>query len=539
MESNKAAIYCRLSVEDMDKINKGDDSESIQNQKLLLMDFAMNEGWSIHKVYSDDDYSGLDRNRPAFNQMITDAESGLFNIILCKHQSRFTRDMEIVEKYIHGRFVEWGIRFVSIVDNIDTSVKGNKKARQIYGLINEWYCEDLSENIRAVFKQKMLDGQYLGSFAAYGYEKDPLDRHKLIVDEEAAKIVRKIFDLYMEGLGCQQIAKTLTAMEIPTPTVYKQMKGHNFANPNAAKYSANYGVWANNSVKRILQNKVYIGTLIQGRERKVSYKSKKVVIAPENEWIVNENNHEPIIDEKTFYTVQSLMKGRRMTHKPKSGYKGAAHAHLLAGKVRCGDCHSNMTRSAPARNGEHYLRCSLAYKTKDVGKNCTPHTIKLEQLIEIVEERVGRLIAEYISDNDEIDILKEYCFKKDDLKQQITEKEKELLSVKEKYIELTKVVADAYIDKAKGILTEIDFITIKDHLNEDVNKLSQRQTDIEKSIEELKTKADTLTNADEVLKKYIHFNSLNHTMVNDFIDYIEVFEKNEAGEQKVLIHWLF
>jgi len=241
-------------VEDMDKIEKGDDSESIQNQKLMLMDYAMNQGWSIHKVYSDDDYSGLNRNRPEFNKMLSDAEAGEFNIILCKTQSRFTRDMELVERYIHGMFVMWGIRFVSVVDNVDTAVKGNKKARQIYGLINEWYCEDLSENIRAVFRQKMLDGQFLGSFAPFGYKKDPDDRHKLIVDEEAAKIVRKIFDLYIKGLGCQQIAKTLIAMEIPTPTVYKQMNGFNFKNPNAAKYSVNYGVWANNTIKRILQN---------------------------------------------------------------------------------------------------------------------------------------------------------------------------------------------------------------------------------------------------------------------------------------------
>lgn len=539
MENNKAAIYCRLSVEDMDKIEKGDDSESIQNQKLMLMDYAMNQGWSIHKVYSDDDYSGLNRNRPEFNKMLSDAEAGEFNIILCKTQSRFTRDMELVERYIHGMFVMWGIRFVSVVDNVDTAVKGNKKARQIYGLINEWYCEDLSENIRAVFRQKMLDGQFLGSFAPFGYKKNPDDRHKLIVDEEAAKIVRKIFDLYIKGLGCQQIAKTLIAMEIPTPTVYKQMNGFNFKNPNAAEYSVNYGVWANNTIKRILQNKVYIGTLIQGRERKVSYKSSKVVIAPEEDWIIIENNHEPIVDEKTFYTVQSLRKGRRITHQPKNGCKSQGKAHLLAGKVKCADCGANMTRSAPARNGEHYLRCALAYKTKDCGKKCAPHTIKLEQLIKIVEERVRSLIDEYISDDKEAAILSEYCFEREDLKLQIARRERDLYDAKNRYTELSRVVTNSYIDKTKGILTETDFLAIKNRLNDEMEALRRKQETIENSIEEIKLKLNTLRNADEILRNYIEFSSLTHSMVNDFVDFIEVFDKNQSGEQKVAIHWLF
>jgi len=164
--SNRAAIYCRLSNEDADK---SDESESIANQKLLLMEYAVSQGFIIHKIYSDDDCSGLDRARPQFNQMLADARNGLFNIILCKTQSRFTRDMELVEKYIHGLFNDWHIRFIGLIDNVDTNVKGNKKARQIYAMINEWYSEDLSENIRAVFRRKMRDGQFLGSFAPFGY----------------------------------------------------------------------------------------------------------------------------------------------------------------------------------------------------------------------------------------------------------------------------------------------------------------------------------------------------------------------------------
>lgn len=144
----KVAIYCRLSEEDRHKINKDDDSQSIQNQKSMLLDYAINQGWEVYNIYSDDDYAGSDRNRPEFNRLLRDAQDRKFQIVLCKSQSRFTREMELVEKYIHCDFVRWGIRFVSIVDNADTSLAGNKKSRQINGLVNEWFLEDLSENIK-------------------------------------------------------------------------------------------------------------------------------------------------------------------------------------------------------------------------------------------------------------------------------------------------------------------------------------------------------------------------------------------------------
>lgn len=197
--TEKAALYCRLSKEDEDKINQGDESASIQNQKMLLMDYAFTHKFAVYNIYFDDDYSGLDSERPAFKKLIRDAKNGCFNTIICKTQSRFTRDMELVEKYIHGLFPIIGIRFIGVVDHVDTDIKGNKKARQINGLINEWYCEDLSENIRSVFRTKMEKGQFIGSYALYGYKKDPKNNHKLIIDEEAAAVVKKYLTTLCKG----------------------------------------------------------------------------------------------------------------------------------------------------------------------------------------------------------------------------------------------------------------------------------------------------------------------------------------------------
>ena len=205
----KAAIYCRLSEEDRSKKNKTDDNGSIRNQKTILLEYAAQHSWEVYNIYSDDNYTGSDRNRPAFTRMLEDAESHRFDIILCKSQSRFTRELELVEKYINGLFPLWGIRFISLVDNADTSNKGNKKARQINGLVNEWYLEDMSENIRAVLTSRRKNGLHIGAFAPYGYKKDPEQKGHLLVDEEAAAVVREVFILFSQGYGKAAIARLL------------------------------------------------------------------------------------------------------------------------------------------------------------------------------------------------------------------------------------------------------------------------------------------------------------------------------------------
>ena len=181
---------------------------------------------------SDEDYSGADSLRPDFNRMLSAAKQKKFQIILCKSQSRFTRDMELVEKYIHGLFPIWGIRFIAVADNADTEVKGNKKARQINGLVNEWYLEDLSENVRMVFDLKRREGQYIGGFPIYGYKKDPVDKNNIIIDPEAAEVVRQIFQWSLEGHGKQNIAHMLNESGVPSLSRYKADHGWTCGTPS-------------------------------------------------------------------------------------------------------------------------------------------------------------------------------------------------------------------------------------------------------------------------------------------------------------------
>ena len=291
----KVAIYCRLSVEDKGAM----ESESIRNQKSLLEAYARNQNWEIYKIYTDEDYSGLREDRPDFLEMIGQAKVGAFQIILAKTQSRFSRSATTTEKYLHELFPLWGIRFVTVVDSIDTAKKENKKSQQINSLVNEWYCEELSENIRLIFRRKMEEGQFLGNYAPYGYQKNPQDSHKLVVFLEEARIVKFIGDAYRKGKSFQSIATMLNEHKILTPTMSKQLRGQDMGRKSS-------GIWGSSTIGKILSNSVYIGYMVQGKEKKISFKSKQSVAIPKKDWIIVKDTHEPIFRESEFIEIQKI-----------------------------------------------------------------------------------------------------------------------------------------------------------------------------------------------------------------------------------------
>lgn len=529
-----AAIYCRLSREDEDKLNREVDSESIQNQKLLLLDYAMKHDMQVCKTYSDDDYSGADKDRPEWNKMLKAAENGEFNVIICKSQSRFTRELEMVEKYIHGKFVEWGIRFIGVVDQVDTNIKGNKKARQINGLVNEWYLEELSDNIKSVFRKKMEDGQFLGAFAPYGYKKDPSDKHKMIIDEETAKVVKQIFNLYMEGYSIKRISNILTELKIPTPTAYKQSLGYKYKNPNSKSASSRFGVWGSTTIRTILNNTTYIGVLTQGKDKKLSYKSKKVVKAPEKEWVVIEDSHENIIDKNTFYQVQKMLESKRTVSGDTKGNK-KLKAHCLAGKIKCPDCGSSLIKTGGGSSqGSRYVRCQLANKTRN--RMCTPHSIRLNSLIDAIETEIRGMIDAVLNEENE-KYLAEKLNGIAETNNSIEAKMKELNNVNRVIQEKKDVLSELYEDKVKKTISEDEYIMHRDKFNTIINEQQEKYTRLKNEIEALKVisveRPDVLTLA----KKYANFEELTTEIVASFIDYIEVGEKDIYDNQDIHIHW--
>jgi site-specific DNA recombinase len=532
---DKVAIYCRLSKEDLIKMNEGDDSESIQNQKLLLMEFAVEQGMQIYKVYVDDDYSGADKDRPNWNEMLKDAKNGEFNTIICKTQSRFCREMEMVEKYIHGKFVEWGIRFIGVVDHVDTNVKGNKKARQIKGLVDEWYLEDISDNIKSVFRRKMKDGQFLGAFAPYGYKKDPADRHKIIIDEETAKIVKKIFELYMDGFSIKRICYILTELQIPTPTAYKKSLGYNYSNPNSSSASSILGVWGATTVRSILTNNTYIGILTQGKDKKVSYKSKKVIKAPQDEWIVIDNNHDAIIDRNTFYQVQKMLKAKRTVSGDDRQGNKKHKAHCLAGKVKCLDCGSTLIKTGGSSSEySRYLRCQLANKTRN--QKCSPHSIRFNQIRDLVSDEIHKIIDAVLNKDNE-KFLTERLDGSSDMERTIQAKTKELNNISRILQENNSALSTLYLNMVKNIITQEEYITLKETFNCTLTNQHENYLKIKSDIDNLNSVCKEKPDALSLAKKYANFEELTIEIITYFIDYIEVGEKDLYGKQDIHIHW--
>ena len=515
-----AAIYCRLSREDEEKQSE---SESIQNQKSMLIKYALDKGWDIYNIYCDEDYSGIDRERPAFRQLIADAEARRFDIVLVKTQSRFTRDMELVEKYIHGLFAEWGIRFVATVDNVDTDIKGNKKARQINGLVNEWYLEDLSENIRTVFDYKRRAGQYIGGFPLYGYRKDPADKNKLIVEPQAAAVVRRIYALYLAGHGTQSIAAILNRDGVPNPTRHKQAMGYPYRNGAAHN---DHGLWNRTTVSRILRDQMYTGDLVQGRTKKISYKSKKMASVPQRDWIIVPDSHEPVISRRTFERVQEMLHARTRS-------TGLGEVHPLAGKVHCMQCGSAMQRYSNGRAaGKYsYLRCKLYATHKPL---CTNHNILLDWLEEEVLRRLQCHINRYF-DPQQADV----CAMEDLAQSDRKRRTKEQLRLKMELEQRVKALHDLYLDKSRGILEEEQFLELNRVYLADKKELIHRLEALALEEKEEQKAPGGRTKLETYLQEITEASALTRELAALFIQDVQIGERDgKTGAQEIKIDWL-
>jgi len=520
IKTMKVAIYCRLSEEDKNKLSKEDDSESIQNQKSMLIEYAVKKDWEIFNIYSDDDYTGADRNRPAFNQLLKDAESHKFDIVLCKTQSRFTRELEIVEKYIHGLFPIWNIRFVSIVDNADTENKGNKKARQINGLINEWYLEDMSDNIKSVLTNKRHNGVHIGAFALYGYKKDPDQKGHLIIDEEAAQVVREVFTLFSQGMGKSAIARYLNEKGIPNPTEYKRLHGLRYKQP-ITKQST---LWRYFAVADMLVNEIYIGNMVQGKYGSVSYKSKKNKPIPKEQWIRVEGTHEPIIDMTLWNTVQQMIKQKA---KPFSN----GEIGIFAKKARCMYC-GYIMRSTKSHE-RRYLKCATKNACKDA---CIGSFISVSVLEEYVLSELKKLTEKYL-DMDELE--KNVVFNQK-LEEKIQNIENQLKEYQSKMCNCSNGIKTLYLYKVRGIITENDFIELSADLHKDKSTYEKLISELSMQLAEIKQRHNNMTSDREQLEKYLELEHLTHDIVNQLIDFISVGKRDpETKEIPIEINWKF
>lgn len=431
----RVAIYCRLSEEDREK--DGPDSQSIQNQREMLRQYAADRNWEVVAEWIDDDWAGADRNRPGFRQLLYEAERGAYDIVLCKTQSRFTREIELVERYLHDRFPRWGVRFVSVVDHADTAVRHNKKARQINGLINEWYLEDLSENIRAVLTSRRKRGLHIGSTALYGYRKDPDVRGHLLPDPLTAPVVQEIFTQYAAGRSQKAIASMLTARGEPSPAARKGRGEH---------------PWSASTIGTMLRNEMYRGVLVQGRYGSQSYKTRKNISRPPSLWYKVPDTHVPLISQTLWDVVQE-----RLHHTSHRGGKNPPSP--FTGRVFCHTCGAPLC--VTTTRGKRYLQCSTRHAAKAA---CTGAFLSEEALKNAVLQQINTLINTY---NVQIDLSSAEQTEQTNIDQLRAR-------MQEQYRRSLRLL---YLDRAAGRISETEAQTLTEQLERDLARLRASQTE--------------------------------------------------------------
>lgn len=520
-------VYIRLSEEDRNKASAADESESIQNQRSMLIKYCMDRGWSIYDIYCDEDYSGADKDRPDWNRLIQDCEDRKINLVLCKTQSRFSRDMEMIEHYIHGKFIEWGVRFIGTVDNADTDIDGNKKSRQINGLVNEWYLEDLSRNIRETLRHKKQKGEWTGSFAPYGYLIDPHDKNRIIIDPVASEHVREVFRMFADGIGYVQIARIMNDRNILCPTMYKRSLGLNYRCNE--KYKTSH-MWTDSTVYYMIRQEMYLGTMVQGKSHNLSYKSKKRVRLDRRSWIRKEGTHPAIISKELWDAVHS-----RLRSKTRTSFVGSEPGtrHVFSGKVFCASCGNIMYKLSSATTGGRrfvYLRCKT-YKNQESA--CDNSTFTRFDVIEkYVLQEINNLLDEYYDEN-----LVKLPEKKEVSREAALYGEMDITE-----IELERTASNSirlYEDRLSGIISEEQFKLMNAKLRDKIDVLTGRKDEIGKELAALKNVHTDDAYREELLSRYRHITKLTHEIVNQFIKSIYIHPRQEDKSQVIEIKWNF
>ena len=433
--------------------------------------------------------------------------------------------MEIIEKYLHNKFIEWNIRFIGLSDNADTENKGNKKARQINGLVNEWYLEDVSNNIRSAFQAKMKQGEYISPFASFGYEISKENNNKLIIDKEAEIIVKQIFNLYLSGLGYTGIAKYLNNQNIPSPSLYKYQKKSKL---NIISNRPREQIkWNANAIKRILTNELYIGNLVQGKRTTINYKNHKIKRKNPQEWIKIENTHDPIIDKETFIKVQRLIKERtKQNHKTNL-------IHIFSGKVFCLECNHYMRKKNSTKH--EYLICS---NNQNGYNDCSNKTsIRYDLLEKIILNEINKLIKKYYdikilnninlnnNKNNTNNILSSLIQKQEKITKEINKKDNYLKSL--------------YEDKVNNLITKEQFIKLIDSYNNDITTLQNQLIIIKKEISRYQNKINS-KNDNTIFNKYNSIDKLNKVIIDEFIKKIYIGKINTLNNTRdIKIIWNF
>lgn len=524
------ALYERLSRDD----ELQGESNSIKNQKQLLESYAHKNGYSPIRHFTDDGVSGTTFEREGFQAMIAEVEAGNVGAVIVKDMSRFGRDYLKVGFYTEVMFKEKGVRFIAINNGIDSANQQDSDFTPFLNIMNEWYARDASRKIQAVFKSRMQDGKRVSPSVPYGYLRSPEDKQKLIIDEEPAAVVRRIYQMVIEGKGVTAIADILTAEKVLIPSAYAKI--HCPENDHSKGFTNPY-LWSATAVSYILEKQEYMGHTVLGKTVSVSYKTKKRRKAEPDELMIFKNTHPAIVDEETWHLAQKL---RKTVRKP--SYDRPPHP--LTGLVYCADCGSKMTHRQPSPTkkkkydaDDAYICGSYRQRTRD----CTMHFIKTSVLWELILTAI-REVSDYVRQDEQAFIDKVQQTSTVQMAETQREQKRRLAEATERNGELNTLIKKLYEGNATGKIPDKHFERL-------LSEYDSEQTALETEIADLKAQIDSVNEdsakADKfiaVVRRYTDFTELTTPMLNEFIEKVVVHEATGGRtdrKQKIDVYFNF
>ena len=511
-EEQWTACYCRLSCDD----DLDGDSNSIRNQKMLLQKYADENRLRNVKFYVDDGYSGSNFDRPDFKRMMDDVDNGKIHTVIVKDMSRFGRDHILVGYYTKYYPAEADVRFIAIYDQVDSETNPDDDITPFKNILNEMYAKDCSKKIKAVVRAKGNAGKHITYMPPLGYKKDPEDKEKWIIDEQGAEIVREIFKLCMQGYGPTQIARILTERGVDTPVIYFHKNGL----PTSLKIKEDSHIWEQRSVTYILENLEYTGCTVNFKSYKKSYKSKRRIDVPREDWAVFENTQEAIIDKQTFDTVQKIRENKRRP-------TDMGEMSPLSGMIYCADCGKKMylCRCTTMKQAE-YFNCSSYRKQKK--RTCTSHQITVKAVTAIIQDDLRRTIHFARKHNEAfLQALRNNAEAK--TKQELKENQREIETSEERIGKLDKIIESLYEDKVAGKISEERYLKMSDTYETEQATLKSRVKLLKTEIEKAKAQDDKILDFMLLIHKYSDFEEITPEILRSFIDKVIVHEKAKVN----------
>lgn len=518
-----AAVYARLSKED----ERAGDSVSIESQVDMLTKYVADNGWNHVATYKDDGYSGTSfDNRPAFQEMMSRIQKGEINLVAVKDLSRFGRDYLEVGQYIEVIFPALGCRFIAVNDNVDTIRNNNDMLAIFKNIFNDFYARDTSTKIRAVRKSAMRSGRYMGAFAPYGYVKDPADKHKFLIDEPAAEVVRLIFSMRAGGIGCPKIARELNEKGIMPPrTYYFDARGQ--ANP----YEKTNKKWNDCTVRHILENEAYLGHTVQHKEECVSYKDHRLKAVSPDEWIRVEDTHEPIITKELWEECRRVDRLRSRPHQSR-----LKEVSLFSGLLFCADCGYSMRCQVTVRRKKNGVKANYeAYMCGSYSRSghtaCTTHYIPRHVLEELVLADIQ-------------DKAEKVCVREKEVVRRITEQkqaqgrqetaaaEKSAKALKRRLLELDRLIQSTYEDKVLGKIPEPLCVKLMSGYQLEQEEKAAQLEELERMLEESRKVKEDVQEWAGLMKQYRDVETLDRDMLLKLVERIEVGEARVVNGQK-------